>query len=178
MSQQLEQGLVSIFTGDGKGKTTAAIGAVVRAAGHGRRIFIVYFLKGSDCSSGENRILSKLPNVTLAGFGQKCWVNEGSIQPEDKEQARLALAAAAEAINSGDYDMVVMDEINIALKYGLIQLEDVKDIIENKPEKVELILTGRYADPGLVKMADLVLEVLMIKHPYNRGVMARQGIEY
>ena len=178
MSQQLDQGLVSVFTGDGKGKTTAAIGAVVRAAGQGLRIFIVYFMKGGEYIHGENSILSQLPNITLASFGQQQWVDKDNIRPEDKEQARLALDAAGEAINSGDYDLVVLDEVNVALKYGLIQLYDVISIIKAKPKKVELILTGRYADPKLVKMADLVTEMLMIKHPFTRGIKAQRGIDY
>jgi len=178
MSQQLDQGLVSIFTGDGKGKTTAAIGAVVRAAGQGLRIFIAYFMKGGEYIHGENNILSQLPNISLASFGQQQWVDKNNIRPEDKEQARLALDAAVEAVNSGDYDLVVLDEVNVALKYGLIKLEDVINIIKTKPRKVELILTGRYADPELVKMADLVTEMLMIKHPFTKGIKAQRGIDY
>jgi len=123
-------------------------------------------------------ILSQLPNITLASFGQQQWVDKDNIRPEDKEQARLALDAAGEAINSGDYDLVVLDEVNVALKYGLIQLDDVISIIKAKPKKVELILTGRYADPKLVKMADLVTEMLMIKHPFTRGIKAQRGIDY
>ncbi len=178
MSQQLDQGLVSIFTGDGKGKTTAAIGAVVRAAGHGLRTFVIYFLKGKDYIHGENTILSRLPNVSLASFGQEGWVDRENIKPEHREQAGLALATAREAINSGDYDIIVLDEINIAINYGLIELDEVIKLVNDKPKQVELILTGRYANPKLVQMADLVTEMQMIKHPYTQGIKARRGIDY
>lgn len=178
MSQQLNTGLVSIFTGDGKGKTTAAIGSVVRAAGQGLQTFIVFFLKGKDYIHGEINILSEIPNVTLATFGQNGWVDKENIKSENIEQARLALTAAREAINSGNYDLVVLDEINIAVNYGLVELDEVIRLIKDKPQSVELILTGRYADPKLVQMADLVTEMLMIKHPLAQGIKARRGIDY
>ena len=178
MSQQLSQGLVSIFTGDGKGKTTAAIGTVVRAAGHGLRTFIVFFMKGESFVHGEINILSKMPNVTLAGFGQNGWVDKDNVKPEHKEQARLALTAAREAMLSGNYDLVVLDEINIAIDYGLIELDEVIKLVNDKSQNVELILTGRNIDTRLVQMADLVTEMLMIKHPYARGIKARRGIDY
>ena len=178
MSQQLNQGLVSIFTGDGKGKTTAAIGTVVRAAGHGLRSFIVFFMKGKSFTRGEINIISKIPNVTLAEFGQNDWVDKNNIKPEHKKQARLALTTAREAILSGNYDLVVLDEINIAINYKLIELGEVIKLINDKPRNLELILTGRNVDTKLVQMADLVTEMLMIKHPYTRGIKARQGIDY
>jgi cob(I)alamin adenosyltransferase len=178
LSQQLEQGLVSIFTGDGKGKTTAAIGTAVRAAGHGLRVFIVFFMKSKDYLYGEVNALSRLTNVTVASFGHKGWVNKEDVKPEHKQQARLALNAAREAMLSGNYDLVVLDEVNVATNYNLISLDEVVKLIDDKPQNVELILTGRYADPKLVQMADLVTEMLMIKHPYTTGVKARRGIDY
>lgn len=178
LSQPFNKGLVSIFTGDGKGKTTAAIGTAVRAAGHGLRVFIVFFMKSEDYLHGEANALSKLANVTMTSFGQTDWVNKDNVKPEHKEQAILALAAAREAILSGNYDLVVLDEVNVAINYKLISLDEVVKLINDKPQNVELILTGRYADPKLVQMADLVTEMLMIKHPYTRGVKARRGIDY
>lgn len=178
MSQQLNQGLVSIFTGDGKGKTTAAIGTVVRAAGHGLRAFIVFFMKGEDYVHGEVNALSKLPNVTLASFGQKGWVNKDNVTPEDKERAGSALATAREAMLSGNYDLVVLDEVNVAVAWKLIELDEVIRLIEDKPPNVGLILTGRSADTKLVQIADLVTECLKIKHPYDEGAVARRGVEY
>jgi cob(I)alamin adenosyltransferase len=178
LPQQLDQGLVSIFTGDGKGKTTAAIGSVVRAAGHGLRAFIVYFMKGNDYVYGENTILSQLPNVKMANFGQAGWVNKENIKTKHKEQAVLALATARDVINSGNYDIIVLDEMNVAIDYGLIELIDVMQLVKEKPKQVELIITGRQADLRLIQMADLVTEMQMIKHPHARGIEERQGIEY
>ena len=178
MPQQLDKGLVSIFTGDGKGKTTAAIGTMVRAADHGLRSFIVFFMKGEDYVHGEMNILSEIRGVTLAKFGQKGWVDKEAITAENIEQTKLALDTARPAMLSGNYDIVVLDEVNIALDYGLIKLKEVVRLVEDKPPKVELILTGRYANPRLVQMADLVTEMLMIKHPYTRGIEARRGIDY
>ena len=172
------KGLVSIFTGDGKGKTTAGIGTVIRAAGHGLRVFIVFFMKGGSYVRGEENILSKLPNVTVTSFGQRGWVSKGEVKPEHREQAGLALTSAREAMLSGIYDLVVLDEVNIAIVNLLVELDDVIRLINDKPSNVHLILTGRNADPRLVQKADLVTEMLMIKHPYAKGINARKGIDY
>ena len=172
------EGLVSIFTGDGKGKTTAAIGTAVRAAGHGLKVFIVFFMKGKDYIHGEVNTLPQIPNITLASFGQEGWVDKEKVKPEDKEQARLALAKAREAVLGGKYDLVILDEVNIALDYKLVELNEVVKLIKDKPGNVELILTGRYANPRLVQMADLVTEMVMVKHPFSRGIKARRGIDY
>ncbi len=174
----LTRGLVQIFTGEGRGKTSAAIGTIVRAVGHGLRVYVVFLMKGKNYSHGEFNVLSQLPNVTMASFGQRGWIKKGEIKPEHKEQARLALAAAREAMLSGYYDLVVLDEINVAVADRLVEPEEVVRLIKDKPRNVELILTGRSADPNLVKMADLVSEILAIKHPYAQGITARKGIEY
>lgn len=176
-SEPFTKGLVQVFTGEGKGKTTAALGAVIRALGGGLRVYIVYFMKGSY-PYGERNILSKLPNVTMASFGSLEFVDPANVKPEEKEQARQALAAAREAMLSGSYDLVVLDEVNIAVAWKLVELDEVIKLISDKPQHMELILTGRYADKELVKMADLVTEMLKIKHPYNEGIKARAGIEY
>jgi cob(I)alamin adenosyltransferase len=175
--EPLRRGLVQIFTGDGKGKTSAAIGAVVRALGHGLRVYIAFFLKG-DYPYGERKILSQLPNVTMDSFGSEEFVNPENIKPEEKKQAKRDLAAARQAMLSGDYDLVVLDEVNIAVAFNLVELGEVLKFIDDKPEGVELILTGRRADSKLVQSADLVTEMLNIKHPYDEGVVARGGIEY
>ncbi len=177
LPQPLRKGLVQVFTGDGKGKTSAAIGAVIRALGHGRRVYIAYFMKG-DYPYGERSILSRLPNVTLESFGSGEFINPASIKPEEKEQAQKALAAARRAMLEGGYDLVVLDEVNLAVDWGLVELDEVLKLLEDKPEGVELILTGRRADSRLVQLADLVTEMLKIKHPYDEGVAAREGIEY
>jgi len=176
-SEPFTKGLVQVFTGDGKGKTTAALGAVIRALGHGLRVYIVYFMKGSN-PYGEVNILSKLDNVTIASFGSLEFIDPANVTPEEREQARQALAAASEAMLSGNYDLIVLDEVNLAVAWKLVKLDEVVRLISDKPQNVELILTGRQADPKLVQLADLVTEMLKIKHPYDKGMTARKGIEY
>ena len=171
------KGLVQIFTGNGKGKTSAALGIVIRALGQGLRVYFVCFMKG-DYPYGERNILAKLPNVKLACFGQRQFVDPANIKPEEKEQARLALAAAREAMLSGSYDLIVLDEINIATAWKLIELDEVVKLLRDKPPNVGLILTGRQADAELVEQADLVTEMRKIKHPYDKGIKARKGIDY
>jgi len=171
------KGLVQVFTGNGKGKTTAALGAVLRAAGHGLKIYIVFFMKG-DYDRGEFKALARFPNVEVSRSGFRKFVDPARITPEEKEQAGLALAAARQAITSGDYYLVVLDELNVAISYGLVALEEVIQLIREKPPHVELIITGRQADARLVEMADLVTEMVKVKHPYDRGIKARKGIEY
>jgi cob(I)alamin adenosyltransferase len=174
--EPLPTGLVQIFTGDGKGKTSAAIGAVVRAVGHGLKVYIAFFMKGAR-PSGEFHILSQLSSVTMASFGSG-FIDPRNVRAEDREGAAKALAAARQAVLKGSYDLVVLDEVNVAVAFGLISVDDVLKLIEEKPRGVELILTGRRADTRLVQAADLVTECLKIKHPYDIGVAARGGIEF
>jgi len=171
------KGLIQLFTGEGKGKTSAALGAALRASGHGLKTYIVFFMKGTF-PYGEDAALRQLPNVDIAKFGGLKWVDPESIKPEEIEQAKKALAAAREAMLSGKYDLVVLDEVNVAVAYKLIPLDEVVKLIKDKPPNVELILTGRYADPKLIELADLVTEMVKLKHPYDKGVPARKGIEY
>ncbi len=175
--ESFSRGLVQIFTGDGKGKTSAALGIVLRALGHGLRVCIIAFMKG-DYPYGEWRVLSKLPNVNIAKFGFRTFTDPANVKPEEVEQAKRALAFAREAMLSGNYDLVVLDEVNIAVAWRLVELDEVEKLIQDKPQNVELILTGRYADTKLVKLADLVTECLKIKHPYDNGILARKGIDY
>ena len=172
------RGLVTIFTGDGKGKTTAAIGTAIRIAGHGLRVLIVFFAKSDRYPRGEDRALCRLHGITVTGCHHKGWIKKGKIKAEDKELAESALAAAREAMLNGRYDLIVLDEINIAINFGLVGIDEVIGFINDKPYNVELILTGRYAKPKLIKMADLVTEMHMVKHPYGKGVKACQGIDY
>ncbi len=176
-SEPLRSGLVQIFTGDGKGKTSAALGVVLRALGHGLRVCIVVFMKG-DYPYGEWEVLSKLPNVKIARFGFRTFTDPAKVRPEEIEEAKQALAVAREAMLSGNYDLVVLDEVNIAAAWKLVELDEVVRLIRDKPPNVELILTGRQADTKLIKLADLVTECLKIKHPYDKGIKARKGIEY
>ncbi len=177
MTNQNGKGLVQVFTGNGKGKTTAALGTVLRAVGHGRRVFIVFFMKG-DYAYGEYRALARFPNVEISQFGFRKFVDPANIKPEERQQAALALAAAREAVTSGRYDLVVLDEVNVALGYQLVSLDEVLKLITDRPPQVELILTGRYADDRLLEAADLVTEMVKVKHPFDKGIPARQGIEY
>ena len=171
------KGLIQVFSGEGKGKTTAALGSVIRALGSGLRVFIVVFMKAGH-PSGEWDVLSKLQNITVTRFGAGPLVNPASIKPQDREEAMMALTVARQAMLSGNYDLVVLDEINVAVAWELIKLKDVIGLIEDKPPELELILTGRGADKEIVKMADLVTEMLNIKHPYDKGIAARKGFEY
>jgi cob(I)alamin adenosyltransferase len=176
-SKAYGQGLVQIFTGDGKGKTSAALGNVIRALGHDLRVMIIFFMKG-DYPYGERSILSKLPNVSMLSFGQEEFVDPANIKPEQIAQAGRALAAARSATLSGDYDLIVLDEINVASAFKLVSVDDVVQLIKDKPRNVDLILTGRRADPRLVQLADLVTEMVKIKHPFDKGIPARKGFEY
>lgn len=175
--EALDKGLVQVFTGEGRGKTSAALGTVVRALGNGLRVYIAAFMKAAH-PSGEWNALAAMPNATVARFGTRAFAAPGNITPEDREQARQALAAGREAMLSGEYDVVVLDEVNVAVAWKLIDVHDVVDLIERRPEHVELILTGRGADKEVVRIADLVTEMLNIKHPYEAGTGARRGIDF
>ncbi len=171
------EGMVQIFTGDGKGKTTAALGEVLRSSGHGLKVYIIVFMKG-DYPYGEWEVLGRFPNVTIERFGFREFTDPHHVKPEEREQAEQALRRAREVVRSGEYDIVVLDEVNIACAWRLIDTGDVVDLIKERPKHVELILTGRAADPALIETADLVTECRKVKHPYDRGIIAREGIEY
>jgi len=170
-------GLVQVFTGEGRGKTSAALGTAVRALGNGLKVCIVAFMK-SGHPSGEWNVFDGLPNVSVSRYGSDRLVDPDNLRPDDKEQAAAALSAGRKALFSGDYDLVILDEINVAAAWHLVDIKDVVALIEDKPERVELLLTGRYADKEIVRRADLVTEMLNIKHPYDQGTTARRGIEY
>ena len=176
-SEPFTKGLVQVFTGDGKGKTTAALGTVIRALGHGLRIYIVFFMKGKY-PYGEFSTLADLPNVDVASFGLRCFTDPAYVNLEEVKEAELALSAADEAMKSGKYDLVVLDEVNVAVACKLVEVDKVVRLVEDKPRNVELILTGRNADTRIIELADLVTEMVKIKHPYDKGVLARKGIEY
>ncbi|MDD5092914.1 MAG: cob(I)yrinic acid a,c-diamide adenosyltransferase [Dehalococcoidia bacterium] len=173
----MQKRLVQLYTGNGKGKTSAALGTVLRSVGHGLRVCIVSFMKG-DYPYGEYETLRRLPEITVMRFGRIEFVDPDNILEIDRDEACKALEAAREAIFSGLYDVVVLDEVNIAAGWNLIKLEDVIDLVKSKPPNVELILTGRYADPLLIACADLVTEMVEVQHPYRKGIQARPGFEY
>ncbi len=169
-------GLIMVFTGDGKGKTTAAVGQAIRALGHGYSVFMIHFMKGRDY--GEFLATDKMPNLTLVRAGRDDFVSRDEPDPIDVELARDGFVQAEKAVMSEEYDMVVLDEINVAVDYGLISEEEVLNLLRNKPKNVAVVLTGRGASPELVKMADMVSEVLAIKHHYEHGADCCQGIEF
>jgi len=167
--------LIQVYTGNGKGKTTAALGLALRASGAGRKVYLCQFLKGKDYC--ELHSLNKLKNIKVEQFGTKCFVRNLPTR-EDIKLARAGLAAAKKAIHDKSYSLVVLDEINIALKLKLIDLKDVLGLIKSTPAKTELVLTGRNAHPMVIKLADLVSEINEVKHYYMKGVKARKGIEF
>ena len=170
-------GLVIVITGNGKGKTTAAFGQALRAVGQGYNVFILQFMKGRKY--GEFIAAEKyLPGLTIKMSGLDSFVMRNNPAAIDIELAQKGLATARKAIMSGKYDMVILDEINVAMDFKLIKLKDVIDLIKNKPPVLNLILTGRYAPKEIIKLADTVSEVQEIKHHYNAGIKERAGIEY
>ena len=174
---KLEKGLVQVYTGNGKGKTSAAFGLALRAIGRGLKVYVIQFIKGGF-DYGELYIVDKLPNIKLKAFGRGRFVTEKPPGKKDVELAQEALALAEEVVKSGEYDIVILDEVNVALNLKLISLEEVLESIKNKPKHVELVLTGRYAPSEIIQIADLVTEMQEIKHPYKKGYQARKGIEY
>jgi cob(I)alamin adenosyltransferase len=176
-SKSLDRGLVEVFTGDGKGKTSAAMGIALRALGQKLRVHIIFFMKGNYPYS-EKQALAQLPNISFSSYGQDYFVDPNNVKPEEKEQARKGLNKAIEVTNSGKYDVVILDEINLAVSWKLLDIDDVLKLIKNKPKNVELILTGRNADPKLIEVADLVTDMVKVKHPYDKGISARAGIDY
>lgn len=193
----MSKGYIQVYTGNGKGKTTAAIGLAVRALGAGKRVFMIQFMKSPSYS--EHNLLSSIsPNFRLENVGKPFFIAEdGSIPAEDLEKlkgqvmifppgqppqeyvelAKSGIALAKEAISGGAYDLVILDELNVALHFKLIKWLDIEDMLNAKKEEVELVITGRNAPPELIERADLVTEMKEIKHYYSQGVMARKGIE-
>jgi len=171
------RGYVHVYTGNGKGKTTAALGLAVRAAGHGLRTYIGQFLKAGN--SGEHRALAKLSDlITIEAFGTGRFHQPGkALNPAEVKRAQKGLARAREAMLSGDYRIVVLDEVNVALHFGLVSVRDVMDFIRAKPEAVELVLTGYGAPPAIIDAGDLVSVSRAVKHYFDKGVKARMGIE-
>lgn len=170
----MDRGFIHVYTGNGKGKTTAALGLSIRALGAGLKVLLVQFLKKGEFS--EIRFLRSQPNIEIRQFGTGRFV-KGHPSKEDIEEAERGIKEIKDLLNSGKFDVVVLDEVNIALKYGLIDLETIIDLIEARTKGTEIILTGRGADPKIIELADLVTEMQEIKHYFKQGVYARIGIE-
>jgi cob(I)alamin adenosyltransferase len=169
--------LIQVYTGSGKGKTTAALGLGLRAAGHGLRVFLLQFMKG-DPDYGELLALEGIPNFDFLQSGLTTFVKKSDPGPEDIELAKAGLERANEILREARYDVVILDEINCAVDYGLITVDQVLNLIDRKPPNMELILTGRHARQAVLDRAHLVTEMNEIKHPFQRGVLARKGIEH
>lgn len=172
---QLSTGYVQLYTGDGKGKTTAALGLALRAAGHGMRTYVGQFMKGQDY--GELHALRDHPYITVEQYGSGRCIRREEVAAEHIAQARQGLARAQDAMLSGEYDIIVLDEVNVAIWFGLLTVEEVLAFLDRRPASVEVVLTGRHASPALLERADLVTEMREVKHYYAQGVMARDGIE-
>ncbi len=171
------KGYIQVYTGNGKGKTTAALGLALRAAGHGVKVFIGQFLKGQHY--GELDSIKKLhPLIIIKQFGRKGFLHvTENPDEEDIKRARKGLQDCEKAMLSGNYKIIILDEINVALHFNLISEEEIYKFLDRKPEDVEVVLTGRYAPLSLIKRADLVTEMKQKKHYYQKGIKARVGIE-
>ena len=172
----MRKGYVQVYTGSGKGKTTAALGLALRAAGAGHKVYFSQFIKKKICS--EHKALERFSDlITLRQFGTG-FIRGGKTTPAQCEAAKKGLAEANKIISSSLYEVVILDEINVAVHYGLITVSDVMNLLDSKPSHVEIILTGRYADERIVERADLVTEMKEIRHYMHKGVKARTGIEF
>ena len=176
----MEKGLVIVYTGKGKGKTTSALGIVLRAVGYGKKICMIQFIKGS-WHYGEMYSSKRLEpefEMIAVGKGFVGILDDKSTKEEHEIVANEALKISKEKIDSGNYDIIILDEINYAVNLNLIKIDDVISIIKSKPENVDLILTGNHAKSVLIEIADLVTEMKEIKHPFQNGIKARKGIDF
>lgn len=172
----MRKGYIHIYTGNGKGKTTAALGLALRAMGAGLKVFVGQFVKKRICS--EHKALERFKDlITIKQYGTG-FLRSKIPTPSEKASTKKGLEDVKKALLSGQYDMVVLDEVNIAVHYGLISANDVLGLIDKKPPETEVIITGRYANEKLIRKADLVTEMKEIKHYFKQGVKARRGIEY
>jgi cob(I)alamin adenosyltransferase len=173
----MKKGLIQIYTGNGKGKTTAALGLALRAVGHRMKVLMIQFMKG-NIRYGELESAKKLaPYLIIKQVGRETFISKSNPDPKDLQMAQEGFGVAKKAIQNKEYDIVILDEINLAIDYGLISLEDLLQLMDSKPETVELILTGRNVKSEILKRADLVTDMVDKKHYYDKGVPAREGIE-
>jgi len=171
-----EKGYIHTYTGYGKGKTTAALGLGLRAAGAGFKVYMIQFMKGRRYSELDS--IESIQNFEIVQYGRDEFVSKEHPEQIDIDLAQKGFLHAHKIIKKGKFDMVILDEINVAVDFNLIDLKDLLNLINNKPEKLELILTGRYSHPEVIKIADIVTEMLEIKHPYQKGIIARKGVDF
>jgi len=169
--------MIQIYTGKGKGKTTAALGLALRAIGHGLKVIMIQFMKG-QINYGELEAINLLPNFVIEQYGRPEFVNPEKPDKEDIQLAKDGLERAKNIIKSGEFDMVILDEINVAVSFGLISADEVIELIKQTPEKTELILTGRDMPYEFAEYADLISEIREVKHYFQKGTPSRKGIEY
>lgn len=172
----LERGLVQVYTGNGKGKTTAALGLALRAVGRGLRVYMMQFMKGQSYSELNSAQLL-VPRLTLEQVGRDCFIRKGAVDPVDVQMAQAAFARARQLVVTGEYDLVILDELNCAVDFDLIPVAAALELIRAKAPRTELVLTGRNARAEVIEAADLVTEMREIKHYFNAGQPARPGIE-
>lgn len=170
-------GLILVYTGNGKGKTTAAIGLSIRALGHNQKVGFLQFMKGSK-NYGEVKIASVLPNFTLVQSGQESFVSYENPDPIDIQMAQDGFELAEKWFKENSFDLIVLDEILVAVAFKLISVAQVLDLIQKKPAQLNLVLTGRYAAPEIMEIADTVTEMTEKRHAYNQGVEAKAGMEF
>jgi cob(I)alamin adenosyltransferase len=167
---------IQVYTGDGKGKTTAALGLSIRASGHGLRTYIGQFMKGQHY--GELTALRDNPFITIEQYGDIECIHRNQVTQKHMDQAEQGLIKTRDAMLSGKYDIVILDEINVTIRFGLLTVKQVLELLDQRPQSVEIILTGRYAPQEFIEYADLVSEIKEVKHYYkNQGILARDGIE-
>jgi len=171
----MEKGYVHVYTGNGKGKTTAALGLSLRAVCAGKKVFFGQFVKGMEYS--ELKCTELISNMEIEQFGRRCFIYEKPSQ-EDIDAARKGLERMSAVLRAGEYDVVVLDELNIALYFELFTVKEAVEAIKDRASNVEVVITGRYAPKEIIDIADLVTEMKEIKHYYNNGIEARQGIEF
>ena len=195
--QRLTHGLIQVYTGTSKGKSTAAFGLAMRAIGHGFKVHIIQFMKGSSYYGEINTFHRLYPSIQLSQYGRtctistlvgqgemacrgcgQCLVHKGQATEEDRLSGELALKKAREVIMSDEFDVVLLDELSNALYFELVELESVLELLKEKPPLVEVVITGRNAPQEIIDLADLVTEMREVKHPFSKGIPSRRGIEY
>ncbi len=172
----LGKGLIQVYTGDGKGKTTAALGLALRASGRGLRTTIIQFMKHGEY--GEKMAVRSIGGITIEQYGLPDFVIKGQEKKEDYEAAEKGLKRAAKIMENRECDILVLDELNITLYFGLLDIEKVIKVLKKKPDGMEVVITGRCMPPEIEEIADLVTEMKMVRHPFEKGIGAREGIEF
>jgi cob(I)alamin adenosyltransferase len=173
------KGLVHVYTGEGRGKSTSSFGLALRASGQGLKVIIIQFMKESPPQSGEVKVVKEyLPNIEIHQFGGSFIQKDDQSYQEVKRRIEEGFATVEAIVEQNACDLLILDEINVAIKFGFLSLKEVIELVKRKPKEMELVLSGRYADPKLIEIADYVTEFRLVKHPFEKGISSRKGIEY